>query len=64
MKLLEIRDKANSEIELMEGCMPAINNLPEDKIELQKELKKLAQILHESGKVLNYYAKLLNHCSN
>lgn len=56
----KIRQKANNEIELMQGCMPSIGGLPEDKDELYKELKKLARILHDTGKYLNNYAELLN----
>lgn len=60
MDTLEIKHRAEGELELMQGCLPAIDNLPLDKDALIDKLIELSRLLHSSGNRLAGYAGYLS----
>jgi len=60
MDVLEIKRKADNELESMQGILPAIDNLPSDKDALIDKLCDLARELHYSANRLAGWAGYLS----
>ena len=59
MDVSMVKEKADRELELMQGCLPAVDDLPVERDSLYSELIKLSKILHSTANRLAGYAGYL-----
>ena len=59
MDVESIKHKADRELESMQGCLPAIDNLPVDVSALYDRLIELSRLLHSSANRLAGFAGYL-----